>query len=83
MPSIEIVVASAVRQEITTWSPAEITDGVAVIWAVGAGAVATGGAVTGAGGASFFLQPATATNATSNTAGIKMREREFNGLLLP
>jgi len=72
-----------VRQERTTWSPAEITDGVAVIWAVGAGPVDTGGAVEGAGGASFFLQPATATNATSKTAGIKMRMREFNGLLLP
>lgn len=80
---MEIVVASDVRQESTTWSPEETTDGVAVICAVGAGAEATGGAVIGAGGASFFLQPATAINATSKTAGTKMREREFNGLLLP
>jgi hypothetical protein len=29
------------------------------------------------------LQPATAINETSNTAGIKMRERAFNGFLLP
>jgi hypothetical protein len=83
IPSIEMVVASDVRQERTTWSPAEITEGVAVICAVGAGAEEVGGAVIGAGGASFFLQPATATNATSKTAGTKIREREFNGLLLP
>jgi hypothetical protein len=31
MPSMEMVVASEVRQERTTWSPAEIADGVAVI----------------------------------------------------
>src|ERR1017187_6849181 len=84
MPSIDTVVASAVRQDSTTWSPAEITDGVAVICAAGAGAVAAGGgAVSMGSGACFFLQPATATSATSRTTGIKMRERTFNGLLLP
>jgi hypothetical protein len=31
MPSMETVEASVVRQERTTWSPAEMTVGVAVI----------------------------------------------------
>ena len=38
MPSIETDVASVVRQVSCTWSPAEITVGVAVSCAVGAGA---------------------------------------------
>jgi hypothetical protein len=42
MPSIEMLVASVVRQERTTWSPAEIVVGVAVSWAVGAGPVEGG-----------------------------------------
>src|ERR1700678_4144896 len=84
MPSMLTVVASAVRQERTTWSPAEMTEGVAVICAVGAGTEDGGGAVSaGSGGPCFFLQPATASNETSNTTGTKMRERTFNGLLLP
>jgi hypothetical protein len=84
MPSMETVVASAVRQERTTWSPAEMTEGVAVICAAGVGTEAAGGAVSVcSGGASFFFQPATAINEASNTTGTKMRERTFNGLLLP
>jgi hypothetical protein len=39
-------VASAVRQERTTWSPAETTEGVAVICAAGACTDAAGGAVS-------------------------------------
>ncbi len=83
MPSMETLVASAVRHDRTTWSPAEITDGVAVICAAGAGTVAVGGAVSTGGGGCFFLQPATASNETSITTGITKRERTFNGLLLP
>ena len=58
-PSIVTVVASVVRQLSTTWSPAEMVEGVAVSWAVGAGEAA-GGAVAGIGGDGCFLwQPAT------------------------
>ena len=46
MPSIETV-ASVVRQVSSTWSPAEITVGVAVICAVGAGTSSCRGAVCG------------------------------------
>jgi hypothetical protein len=53
-----------------------------VICAVGAGTT-TGGAVTGAGGAGFFLQPATATMATSRTKNTTKRLRRFTELLLP
>jgi hypothetical protein len=55
---------------------------VAVICAVGAGMV-TGGAVTAGGSGCFFLQPATATKATSRTTGTRMRLDPINGLLLP
>src|ERR1035438_3978131 len=56
MPSIATEVASVERQFSTTWSPAEIESGVAVICTVGAGAVA-GGAIGGGGSGFFFLQP--------------------------
>jgi hypothetical protein len=55
--------------------------GEAVIFAVGAGTT-TGGAVGAGGVAIFFLQPATATKATSNTAGTRIRLRRPNELLL-
>src|ERR1700761_7630982 len=53
MPSIETLLASVVRQFSTTWSPAEICVGVAVICAVGAGAF--GAAVSGGGGGGGFF----------------------------
>jgi hypothetical protein len=82
---MDTLVASDVRHVSTTWSPAEITTGVAVICAVGAGAfVLEAGAVSVAGGSGvFFLQPATETNATTRTKGVRMRLRSFNGILLP
>jgi hypothetical protein len=43
----------------------------------------TGGAVTAGGSGCFFLQPATATKATSRTTGTRMRLDPINGLLLP
>jgi uncharacterized RmlC-like cupin family protein len=55
--------------------------GEAEICAVGAG-VTTAGAVAAGGGAFFFLQPATATKATSNTTGTRIRYRRSNGFLL-
>jgi hypothetical protein len=83
MPSIETLVASVVRQLRTTWSPAEITAGVAVICAVGA-AEATGGGASGAGNGLLFLpQPATAVNAMSSAARTKIECCRFNGMLLP
>jgi hypothetical protein len=58
--------------------------GVAVIFAMGAAAVVAAGAVSAfESGASFFLQPATATRATNRATGIRMRDRRFNGILLP
>src|SRR5579872_1410132 len=75
------LVASVVFQLSVTWSPAEIRAGVAVIWAVGAGA--GGGAVAAGGGGCFFLQPATATKATNRSAGATTRKRRFNVGLLP
>ena len=82
MPSIDIEVAFVVRQLNCTWSPAEITVGVAVSCAVGA-PTATGGASAGGGnGAAFFLQPATAIKATNKTIGTRIRLRWFNGMLL-
>lgn len=59
-----------------------MVSGVAVIWAVGCGAVA-GGAVATGGGGCFFLQPPRATKQTSKTAGMKMRAFRFNAVLLP
>jgi hypothetical protein len=47
MPSIDTEVASVVRQVSCTWSPAEITVGVAVSCAVGAGAAAGGALLCG------------------------------------
>jgi hypothetical protein len=81
MPSIETLVASAVRQVRTTWSPAEMELGVAVICATGAGAaveVAAGAvdAVDG-GGAGFLLQPAIAIRATTKTTELKARNCRF------
>ena len=73
--------AFVVLQVSTTGSPAVITVGEAVIFAVGAGTT-TGGAVGADGGAIFFLQPATATKATSSTTGTRIRLRRSNGLLL-
>src|SRR5579885_2571818 len=79
MPSMETLVASEVRQVSTTWSPAETADGVAVIWAVGAGAVAGGAVSAGMGGAAFFLwHPATVNMVTSRTTGTKTRLKCFN-----
>jgi hypothetical protein len=46
------------------------------------GAGVAGGAVAAGGGGCFFLQPATATRATSSTTGMKTRKRRFNALLL-
>jgi hypothetical protein len=68
-----------VRHDRTTWSPAETTEGVAVICAVGACTVGGGGAVSTGNGGCFFLQPATANNATTKTAGTRMREGTFKG----
>jgi hypothetical protein len=83
MPSIDTVVASVVRHERATWSPAETTVGVAVICAVGAGADDVGAVSEDIGGGVFFLQPAMETKATRTTSGTKVRKRRFNGLLLP
>jgi hypothetical protein len=82
MPSIIALLASVVRQVRTTWSPAVISVGVAVICAVGAGTTIGGGG-GGGGGTGFFLQPATVTNAKSNATGTRMRLRVFNAWLLP
>jgi hypothetical protein len=80
---METLVASVVRQESWTWSPAETTAGVAEICAVGAGAATEAGAVSAGGSGCFFLQPAMETKATRRTTGTRMRLRRFNGLLLP
>jgi hypothetical protein len=82
MPSIDALLASVVRQVRTTWSPAVISVGVAVICAVGAGTTTGGGGGAG-GGTGFFLQPATVTSAKSNATGTRMRLRVFNERLLP
>jgi hypothetical protein len=82
IPSIETLVASTVRHVRTTWSPAEIDAGVAVICAVG-GAVAGGAVSVGIGGAGcFFLQPATAMRAASTATGTRMRTNCFKTYLL-
>jgi hypothetical protein len=65
-----------------TGSPAEITVGVALNTAVGAGADTGGGAVSCAIGGCFFLQPGNVVKASSNATGIKTDLRRFNGLLL-
>jgi hypothetical protein len=66
-----------------TWSPAEITVGVAVSCAVGVVAVA-GGAVSSwdGKGCFFLLHPETAVMARSRRAIAKMDFRSFNGILL-
>ena len=61
-----------------------MTDGVAVSWAMGVGAIDAGGAVSvGPSGAIFFLQPETATKTANSATGIRMLFRMFKGLLLP
>ena len=82
MPSIETDVASVVRQVNCTWSPAEITVGVAVSCAVGAGAIAVGAVSAGGNGLLFFLQPDTAVKATKRRAKVNNPLRSFKGILL-
>src|SRR5579875_2599939 len=77
MPSIETEVASVVCQESCTWSPAEMTVGVAVNCAVGAGVTGGGAEACGATGC-FFLHPDTATMARSRTTGTY--KRFFKGI---
>jgi hypothetical protein len=83
---METLAASAVRQVRTTWSPAEMTLGVAVICATGAGAAAAvaAGAVDAVdgGGAGFLEHPAIAIRATARTTELKARNCRFNGVLL-
>ena len=81
MPSMETDVASVVRQDNCTWSPAEITVGVAVSRAVGAAAAAGGGAACAGGNGFCFLHPETATKATSRKIGTRTRFRIFNVVL--
>jgi hypothetical protein len=82
MPSIEMELALVVFQLNCTWSPAEITVGVAVNCAVGAPEVAAGASSPGGKGAVFLLQPETATRATSKRAIEKMDFCVFKGILL-
>jgi hypothetical protein len=80
-PSIETEVAEVVRQVNCTWSPAEITVGVALSCAVGAGAVADGAVSTGGRGL-LFLQPATAVKAIKRRAEVNRQFRSFKRILL-
>ena len=74
MPSIETVVASVVRHVSTTWSPAEIVAGVAVICAVGAALRRWARFRSAWAEPAFFLwQPATVNRASNATTGTKMR----------
>jgi hypothetical protein len=82
IPSIVTDVASVVRQANCTWSPAEITVGVAVSVAVGVTAVAGGAVAAGGGRGLLFLQPETAVKATKRSADIKKPFRSFKGVLL-
>jgi hypothetical protein len=77
MPSIATEVASVERQFSTTWSPAEIESGVAVICTVGAGAVA-GGAIGGGGSGFFFLQPPATTKTASSATGKRILESRLS-----
>src|ERR1700678_2515316 len=77
MPSMEMLFASVVRQERTTWSPAVMLLGVAVSCAVGAGPV-SGGAPPLVGDVVFLLQPAKPTTARSKTRQVRMRFLELN-----
>src|SRR6185437_330100 len=79
---METLLALVVCHFSVTWSPADMTEGVADNSAVGEGAVA--GGAGGAGGvAVFFLQPATGNKAMANINGRTVRLRRFNELLLP
>jgi hypothetical protein len=75
-----------VRQANCTWSPAEITVGVAVSVAVGVSAVAGGAVSAGGGRGLLFLQPDTAVKATDRAtkrrAEFKKPLRSFKGVLL-
>jgi hypothetical protein len=83
MPSIEIELALVVFQLNCTWSPAEITVGVALNCAVGAPPEFVVGASSADGkGVVFFLQPETATSATSKRAIEKMDFCVLKGILL-
>jgi hypothetical protein len=75
IPSIETLVASVVRHESTTWSPAVMLAGVAVSCAVGAGPDA--GAVVLLGVVVFFLQPTKPTAATNKTRQVTTRSLEL------
>src|SRR6185437_10981190 len=84
---METLLALVVCHFSVTWSPAEITEGVADNSAVGEGAVA-GGAGGGGGAACFFLQPATGNKATAKIMGkiVRLRRvlsRRVNEVLLP
>src|SRR5580658_628217 len=72
-----MLLASVVRQERTTWSPAVMLFGVAVSCAVGAGPV-SGGAVPGPVDLGFLLLPAKLTTAMSKTRQVNMRFLELN-----
>jgi hypothetical protein len=82
MPSIETVLALVVFQLNCTWSPAEITVGVALSCAVGGGTDEAGASSAEGKGAVFFLQPDTAVKATSKTAIEKTAFCVFTGILL-
>jgi len=72
-----IDVAFVVRQVNCTWSPAEITVGVAVNCAVGAAGAAAGAVSSGGGASGFLWHPETATTARSAKAEIEKRFRGF------
>jgi hypothetical protein len=80
MPSIEMELALVVFQLNCTWSPAEITVGVALNCAVGAPVLVAGASSADGKGAVFFLQPETAVTATSKRAIINFCV--FKGILL-
>jgi hypothetical protein len=82
MPSIETVAAFVVFQLNCTWSPAEITVGVALSCAVGGGTDVAGASSDGGNGAVFFLQPETAVKATSKSAIEKTAFCVFTEILL-
>jgi hypothetical protein len=82
MPSIETESAFAVCQVNCTWSPAEITVGVAVKSAVGAPPAPAGASPWFGRGCCFFLHPETAVKATSRREKIKMDLRCLKGILL-
>jgi hypothetical protein len=71
-----LLLASVVRNQNTTWSPAVMLLGVAVSCAVGVGPESGGGPP--AMGDVFFLQPAKPITATSKTRQVRMRFLELN-----